>query len=255
MIANYHTHTPRCNHAVGSEREYAEKALEAGLQILGFSDHSPYIFPGDYYSRFRMRPEQLQGYVDAVLALKEEYKGRLEIHLGLELEYYPGYLPDLLPILRDSPVEYALLGQHFVSNELDGIDSGWATEEGPLKTYCHSVMEAMETGLFTYFAHPDLMNYVGDRKIYRHYMRQVCRTAKSCGIPLEINLLGIAEGKHYPNRRFWEIAAEEGCPVILGRDVHNPKAFLEKETEGAALKLVEELGLDLLETVQLRPIK
>ena len=55
MIANYHTHTPRCNHAVGTEREYVENALEAGLQILGFSDHSPYIFPGDYYSGFRMR--------------------------------------------------------------------------------------------------------------------------------------------------------------------------------------------------------
>ena len=27
MIANYHTHTPRCNHATGSEREFIEKAI------------------------------------------------------------------------------------------------------------------------------------------------------------------------------------------------------------------------------------
>lgn len=54
MIANYHTHTPRCNHAQGSEQEYVDAALSAGLKILGFSDHTPYFFPGDYYSTFRM---------------------------------------------------------------------------------------------------------------------------------------------------------------------------------------------------------
>lgn len=41
MIANYHTHTWRCNHAVGTEREYVERAIEGGLKILGFSDHTP----------------------------------------------------------------------------------------------------------------------------------------------------------------------------------------------------------------------
>ena len=41
MRANYHTHTPRCRHAVGSEREYIEQAIEAGMEILGFSDHTP----------------------------------------------------------------------------------------------------------------------------------------------------------------------------------------------------------------------
>jgi len=51
MIANYHTHTPRCNHATGEERAYVEQAIKKGLKILGFSDHTPYIFPEtDYYS-------------------------------------------------------------------------------------------------------------------------------------------------------------------------------------------------------------
>ena len=79
MIANYHTHTPRCNHAWGTEEEYVERALEAGLQILGFSDHSPQLFPGTYYSHFRMRPELLQDYVDTVLRVREQYRGKIEI--------------------------------------------------------------------------------------------------------------------------------------------------------------------------------
>ena len=64
MIANYHTHTPRCNHASGSEEAYIQSALAGEMKILGFADHSPYWFPGDYYSTFRMYPEELAGYAD-----------------------------------------------------------------------------------------------------------------------------------------------------------------------------------------------
>ena len=94
MIANYHTHTPRCNHADGREERYVQRALEGGLEELGFSDHSPYFFdePG-YYSSFRMRPEDLEGYVDTILNLREAYKGRIQIKLGLETEYYPKQFP------------------------------------------------------------------------------------------------------------------------------------------------------------------
>ena len=45
MLANYHTHTWRCNHARGSEREYVEQALTTGIRVLGFSDHTPCPFP------------------------------------------------------------------------------------------------------------------------------------------------------------------------------------------------------------------
>ena len=82
MIANYHTHTWRCRHADGTEREYVERAIEGGLKILGFSDHSPYPFPDGYDSGMRMRLDQVEGYVDTVLALKKEFDKDIEIHLG-----------------------------------------------------------------------------------------------------------------------------------------------------------------------------
>ena len=69
MIANYHTHTWRCRHADGTEREYVERAIEGGLKILGFSDHSPYPFPDGYDSGMRMRLDQVEGYVDSTLCL------------------------------------------------------------------------------------------------------------------------------------------------------------------------------------------
>lgn len=36
----------------------------------------------------RMRLDQVEGYVDTVLALKKEYDKDIEIHLGLETEYF-----------------------------------------------------------------------------------------------------------------------------------------------------------------------
>ena len=87
MIANYHTHTWRCRHADGTEREYVENAIKAGLKILGFSDHTPQVYPGGYRSSVKMLPSELEGYVDTVLSLKREYKDDIEIRLGLETEY------------------------------------------------------------------------------------------------------------------------------------------------------------------------
>lgn len=255
MIANYHTHTSRCRHAVGEDREYVEKALEAGLQILGFSDHTPYWFGCDYYSTYRMYPEQLESYVNSVLDLRREFAGKIQIPLGLETEFYPKYFPELMARLRDTPVEYLLLGQHFVGNEIGQHYSGAPTADPSiLHRYCNQVCDAMQTGLFSYLAHPDLMYFVGEDHIYRHYMRQICREAKQCGMPLEINLLGIARGRNYPDRRFWEIAGEEGCRVVLGIDAHEPKAMLDKKSEAAALALAQEYGLVPEETVQLHQI-
>ena len=256
MIANYHTHTWRCNHAKGTEREYVECALEAGLQTLGFSDHSPYIFPGTYYSTFRMRVSQLEGYVRTVLGLRAEYEGRIRIPLGLELEYYPNLLPALIPVLRDHPIDYLLLGQHFVGDEIGAPYSGVVTRDVKLlERYVNQSIDAIQTGLFTYFAHPDLINFQGSQRDYRLIMRRICQEAKSCQIPLEYNLLGLSGGKNYPSRVFWELAAEEGCQVILGRDAHDPTSLLDNKTEQKALAVIKELGLPLIDTVSFRPIK
>ena len=250
MIANYHSHTARCRHARGAEGEYVENALERGLQVYGFSDHTPQFFPGDYYSTMRMFPEELPGYCETVRALQKEYRGRLEIPLGLEVEYYPSCWKELLPRLRDHGIEYLILGQHWLGSEEHEPYCGRPLGDPHLlERWCRQVMEGLDTGVFTYLAHPDLFYFVGSDRDYVRHMRPMIRHAKEGGIPLEINLLGILENRHYPKHLFWELVAEENAPVILGIDAHSPQQVLETHPEQKALEMVRQLGLTLLENV------
>ena len=66
---NYHTHTRRCGHAVGTEEEYVVNAIKAGIKILGFSDHAPYKEPNPSE---RMNYNQYGDYVASIEHLREK---------------------------------------------------------------------------------------------------------------------------------------------------------------------------------------
>lgn len=253
MIANYHTHTWRCNHASGTEKEYVEHAIEHGLKILGFSDHTPMPYPDGYVSNVKMRVDQLEGYVDTVLKLKEQYKDDIHICLGLEVEYYPEFFDRLLKITGQYPIEYFLLGQHYLGNEIHDFYSGAPTgDEERLKRYCRQSEEALETGCFTYFAHPDLINFTGDDEIYDKWMGGLCRCAKRLNIPLEINFLGIMDKRNYPNEKFWKLAGENGNQVIFGCDAHRPETVWNPEAFAVAEKIADKFHLTVVDRVDFR---
>lgn len=255
MRVNYHTHTYRCNHAVGTEEEYVREAIRGDMELLGFSDHSPQFFPGDYKSGIRMTVEEFPEYARTVLEMKKQYADEIGIHLGVEIEYYPCSFPQILPYLRDHGVEYMILGQHRCGNEENEPYNGTSTEdEEILKRYCTQLMEGMQKGKFLYLAHPDLIYYVGAESVYEKHMRRLCQEAKSCGLPLEINLLGLREGRQYPKASFWRIAAEEGCSVVLGSDAHEPKWVCDPKTEERGRALAKQYGLTLLEQLPITGI-
>ncbi len=256
MKANYHTHTTRCNHAFGTEEEYVQSAIKRGLNTLGFSDHTPYYFPGDYYSNFRMRMNQLDDYTATIKKLSEQYAKQITILTGLEAEFYPDLFPALTERLRDSEVTYLILGQHMIDNEIGAHYSGHPTDDVTvLKKYCHQVCDAFQTGLFTYFAHPDLIHFVGSNDSYIENMRLICREAKKCSIPLEYNLLGLSTNRHYPNETFWAIAAEEGNSVVLGCDAHNPEALEDIAIEEEAIQHLSSLSITPIELNCIRSIR
>ena len=128
-------------------------------------------------------------------------------------------------LIRPFHLDYLILGQHFTGNESDGEPPcpRPTEDESRLEKYVKQTVEAMETGCFSCFAHPDILNFTGDPKIYRKWYEKLCVRAKELRIPLEMNMLGFVTGRHYPNSAFFRIAQEVGNEIILGCDAHEPE--------------------------------
>lgn len=247
MDYNYHTHTFRCNHATGSEEEYIITAIKAGVKYMGFSDHAPYRFPDGYESFYRMPMATAEDYFSVLKALREKYKGQIEIKIGFEMEYYPSHFEAMLKNVVDFGAEYLILGQHFLYEEHpNGVASSGAKGEQNLKEYVSLVVNGIKTGRFTYVAHPDLIAYNEDDTVYANEMRKICVASREYNVPLEINFLGIRFNRHYPNKKFWKIVGEEQSPVTFGFDAHTVEEAGDTESEKAALELVKEFSLNYI---------
>jgi len=240
---NFHTHTPRCRHAVGEEREYIESAIENGYEILGFSDHAPLVFEDDYVSGMRMEMREFEGYVRTLERLRKEYQKDIDLYIGLEMEYFPIRFQKSIDEIQKYPIDYLLLGQHYYDDELGYHSPGRPTmDEENIKRYVERVIQGLDTGLFLYVAHPDFINFTGPVEIYDTYMRHLLNEFKQRNMPVELNLNGFRDGRHYPNRRFIELALQNGNTFIMGVDAHHPKELGDEELMRQCAGLVFEKG-------------
>lgn len=243
---NYHTHTYRCKHASGEDRDYIEAAIKAGFKILGFSDHCPWIFKDDYVSFIRMEPKDVDGYFTSLEKLKEEYKNDIRILIGFESEYVPEMQEEQDKLLEGYPLDYMILGQHFLGSEPDSVYTGSPTkDETILERYVDLVIEGLKTGRYLYLAHPDLLNFTGADEIYEKHMTRLCEFLKEADIPLEINMLGAFEGRHYPYGKFLKIAKKTGNTCIVGIDAHAPEQLLNKKGYQIVEGIIEKYSLPL----------
>lgn len=252
MKANLHTHTYRCGHAHGEDREYIENAIKNGIEVLGFSDHAPFAFPPDgYESPHRVPMALAKDYIDSLTALREEYKGRIEIKIGFEMEYYPAYFDRMLKTVKEVGAEYIIMGEHYLRNELpekrNAMSSRFVNEEKDVRDYADAVCEGIATGVFTYVAHPDMVLYDINDPIYSSEMRRICEASKKYNTPLEINLQGVRLNRQYPNEVFWRLAGEVGCDVVIGSDAHTPGEVYDRESLKRAMELIEKYKLNYIE--------
>ncbi len=266
MIANYHTHTPRCGHATGSEREYIEKAISLGFCELGFSEHAPMPFPQGLPEanekrllKMRMKLHETDDYVNTLLALREEYKNDIKIFIGFETENYACCFDRFLEFISDYPIDYLILGQHFEEPEsptMQYYGDPTFTSDAKLEAYVNSVIEAVETGKISYIAHPDLPRYRRSLEFYEEQMTRLIKSANAHRVPLEINFYGLQELRNYPTFAFWQIAANIGCDVIFGSDAHKPENLFNETAHKYANQLIRlSPKLHLLDTLTLKPIK
>ena len=249
MKINLHTHTFRCRHATGTPEEYIKRAIENGIEVLGFSEHAPFLFPDSHQSRYRLPVEEAKDYFKELNELREKYKRQITIHIGFEMEYYPLYFADMLDTAKKLGAEYLILGQHAIYNE---YPNGKYTT-GPNKStaddlteYVNCIIGGIKTGMFTYVCHPDNIIADDDLAHYNAEMTRLCKAAKEYDIPLEINFYGIRDNRKYPDEKLWEIAGKVGCSVVYGFDSHDVYSAFDGDSIAAADALVSKYNLKLI---------
>ena len=245
---NYHTHCERCRHERGSAGEYAEEAMKAGVVKLGFSDHLPF-----YDDRFglRMPYSEIEEYMEEIAALREKWKGKMDIFCGFEGEYVREDTAYYEKLLSNENCEYLLLGQHFYETAQGEFFNVYQLKEtGQYEAYSANIVEGMRTGFFRYAAHPDLI-FLNDF-VWDIHCDRACDIlidgAVKYGFALEYNVNGFRREKKqypdgerfpYPHEKFWERVRGTGIPVFVGSDCHDPRQVYDGKVERSYEKLRE----------------
>lgn len=222
-----HLHTPLCGHAVGTPAEMAQAALERGLAGITFTDHIP--MPAWYDAPWRMRRDQLQLYVDEVLAVRDAFAGRLEVRLGLEADFHPGTERWVEQLLGAHPWDYVIGSVHYLGAW--GLDNPEFQDEYGrrdlrqlYREYYALIENAAGSGLFDSIGHLDLPKKFGHKAPDLTPALAALNVIAATDMALDFNTAGWRKpvNEAYPAPDLTREAAARGIPFVLGSDAHAP---------------------------------
>lgn len=225
VLYESHCHTPLCKHATGTPSEYAARAEARGLKGLIVTCHGP--LPDGLGIEHRMAPEEFDRYVDLVAAAREEYAGRVDVRLGLESDFLPGYERWAEALHARVPLHHVLGSVHM---QVTHYKARYFTGDAFAyqQTYFQHLAESAETGLFDTLAHPDLVKNEDPRawdldRILPDIQRALDRIARA-GVAMELNTSGLNKAlpEMNPGPRVLALIRERGIPVVIGADAHRP---------------------------------
>jgi len=227
LRANYHTHTTFCDGDDTAER-MVQRALELGLEHLGFSGHMDEEIHMDW-----------DAYVTEVTRLRVAYADRLDILCGVELDtlYDPACCPG---------AEYVIGSTHYVDVDVPfsrAVDYSAEVSQricdecfgGDWYAMCRSYFE-LEAQVFerlgcTFVGHFDLITRFNDQmrtfdETDPRYMRPALEAMEHLagqGVPFEINCGAHNRGRKeelYPRRSLLKALHDFGGQILINSDAH-----------------------------------
>jgi histidinol-phosphatase (PHP family) len=231
-----HVHTTFCD-GVASPREMVEAALALGCPRIGFSAHAPYSYPS-----YAMKKSDEPAYRAEIATLREEYRERIEVLCGLELDLHS------LPV--EYPYDYIIGSVHSLSPE---DENGRRTDvDGPYDRLCAAIERDFGGDPYAavedYFAsvarlaerRPDIIGHFDlirkhnrDNRLFDETAPRYLAAAYAAvdallplGVPFEVNTGGIARGYRetpYPAAPILAYILSNGGKVILTGDAHRPE--------------------------------
>ncbi len=210
LIADYHTHTVM-SHGRSTAEENVKKAVELGLPVLGVADHSV------GHPAFGI--EDADAYVAELSRLKEAYRDKLHLSIGIELNFISLNGQVDLPESQKDAFDHLILGYHQFVKTYDGptfysffIERYLFKNSAKLKNKATDMyIEALSGGGITILAHPGYAIPID--------YRAVAGACAQFGTLFEIN------NKHDDLlAKDIETAAKTGVKFVLSSDAHRLEA-------------------------------
>lgn len=237
ILADLHTHT-KYSHGGNSPAEMHAAAQARGIELIGFTEHSPRPVGFDYTHEYRDRlTRHLPDYASEVLALKAaNADGPCRVLFGMEMDWLEGQTDFTRASSTAYNFDYLLGSVHFIGRW--GFDDGadpWrvmSQEECEVQyTRYFEAWEAMlASGLFNIAAHPDLIKIFSVEQFHiwlhkpqsRELVRRGLTALRKSGMSMEISSAGIRKAcrEIYPAPPIMVMAAEMELPISFASDAH-----------------------------------
>jgi histidinol-phosphatase (PHP family) len=233
MKFDLHTHHDRCGHAEGGIRDYIEAAIEAGLSVIGISDHSPYFASkkDHLHPNIAMAKSEFPRYVEEVQKLQKEYEGKIDVLLGVESDFFPEDVDAYKAVYAKYPFDYIIGSVHqsdgisiFNKRRWNGLSEKEKVRQKEL--YYDLIQQSARSGMFQILGHIDAMKgfYPAFSDIRTPIVEATLKVIAECGMAIEINTSGKTKdvGGWYPSDEILELALHYGVEVTFGSDAHVP---------------------------------
>ena len=228
MLVDYHLHTPLCKHATGEPEDNARKAVEAGLDEIGFSCHSP--MPPWYDPSNRMVLGQFPEYLEKVRRCREAFP-RLPVRLGIETDFHPGTEDYARGIVEANDFDYVIGSVHYLGSwAFDNPEQVARYGERDLyeiyTEYYSMIGGLARSGLCDIVGHPDVIKKFGyyPSRDYAPLEMKALEAVARAGLALDLNTSGLRRPAKeiYPSLRILKAARGMGIDITFGSDAHEP---------------------------------
>lgn len=103
QLSNYHSHCTFCD-GRSTPEDFIKFAVAHGFRAYGFSSHSPLPFE----TFWNMSKDDMPEYLTEIERLKKKYSDRLEIYVGLEIDFLDESYNASIPYFRNLPLDYRI---------------------------------------------------------------------------------------------------------------------------------------------------
>ena len=234
-ISNFHTHTVYCD-GVNTAEEIVLSAIDKNMSAIGFSGHAYTPFDDS----FCMSKESAKEYKEEITRLKEKYSGKINVYLGLEMDYFSEDDGKDLDFIIGS-VHYVFKnGEYYSVDESEkvfkeNIKKGW---DGDFYAFCEDYYALVsdvkrKTGA-DIIGHFDLVTKFNEgEKLFSEKSPRYVKAWKSAldsllkeNCVFEINTGAMARGYRsspYPSIDILKKIKDVGGKAIFSSDAHDSK--------------------------------